>query len=263
MGDPIIDLQSWLRTPAGQSLLAWEQRHLDEAVVDLFGYHALQLGLPDLAALRANRMPHRWLADTQASPQVAIISDFTALPFAANSLDLVVLPHTLESGIDPHLCLREVERVLMPEGRVVICGLNPVSLWGWRLRVDQILERWNLGRPFFPPTTELIDDRRLRDWLRLLSFEVESTRFGLYRPAMNRETWFQRLAWMEHTGTRWWPIFGAVYLLVAVKRVHGMRLLKPRWQTVRQRSGSAVSAVGRQARFLGHGLHCIPTERPD
>ena len=58
----IIQLPQWLKTPAGEYLLAWEQRHLDQAVADLFGFHALQLGLPELDALRANRMPHRWLA---------------------------------------------------------------------------------------------------------------------------------------------------------------------------------------------------------
>src|SRR3979411_765253 len=58
----IIQLPQWLKSPAGQYLLAWEQRHLDHAVADLFGFHALQLGLPQLDALRANRMPHRWLA---------------------------------------------------------------------------------------------------------------------------------------------------------------------------------------------------------
>src|SRR4051812_39266743 len=58
----IIQLPQWLRSPAGRYLLAWEQRHLDHAVADLCGFHALQLGLPQLEALRANRMPHRWLA---------------------------------------------------------------------------------------------------------------------------------------------------------------------------------------------------------
>src|SRR5690349_11599404 len=58
----IIQLPQWLRSPVGQVLLEWEQRHLDSAVADLFGFHALQFGLPQLDALRANRMPHRWLA---------------------------------------------------------------------------------------------------------------------------------------------------------------------------------------------------------
>jgi ubiquinone/menaquinone biosynthesis C-methylase UbiE len=45
-------------------------------------------------------------------------SDLHHLPLAANSIDLVVMPHTLEFAPDPHQMLREVERVLVPEGQV-------------------------------------------------------------------------------------------------------------------------------------------------
>ena len=37
--------------------------------------------------------------------------------------------------------LREVERVLVPEGRVVIFGLNPMSLWGLRQRRAHLYRR--------------------------------------------------------------------------------------------------------------------------
>ena len=157
----IIDLSDWLKTPAGCYVLQWEQAHLDTAVADLFGFHALQLGLPELDALRNNRMPHRWVATERAAPAsgasvkpdtetdaagtaapartaIALHCDFDALPFDSNSLDLVVLPHALETARDPHLALREVERVLVPEGRVVVVGFNPASLWGLR----QGLGRW-------------------------------------------------------------------------------------------------------------------------
>ena len=236
----IIGLTDWLKTPAGRYVLQWEQAHLDTAVVDLFGFHALQLGLPELDALRANRMPHRWVAtDTvadveAASPDappraaVALHCDFDALPFDSSSLDLVVLPHALELARDPHLALREVERVLMPEGRVVVVGFNPASLWGMRQRLGHWLQ-W-LGsrgpRPLFLPSGgEFMRYRRLRDWLRLLSFEVEAGRFGCYRPPVAAEKWLTRFAWMERAGERWWPVFGAVYFVVAVKRVRGMRLI--------------------------------------
>ena len=134
----IISLTEWLETPPGRYLLAWEQAQLDRSVADVFGFHALQLGLPELDALRDNRMPHRWLATDQAPPaaeapvesppaaevpapedrrgysraQVVLHCDFDALPFDSQSLDLVVLPHALELARDPHLALREVERVL-------------------------------------------------------------------------------------------------------------------------------------------------------
>jgi SAM-dependent methyltransferase len=222
------ELAHWLTTPAGQYLLAWEQDQLDRVVADLFGFHALQIGMAELEALRGNRMPHRWLAsDSIAQPRaVALHCDTDALPFPERSLDLVVLPHTLELARDPHLTLAEVERVLMPEGRVVILGFNPASLWGLRQRVGRMRQRLGGRRPLFLPRPgEFIGYWRLRDWLRLLSFEVEGGRFGGYRPPLTSERWLSRYAWMDRVGDRWWPVLGAVYMLVAVKRVRGMRLV--------------------------------------
>jgi SAM-dependent methyltransferase len=235
----IISLAEWLQTPSGRYLLAWEQQHMDRAVVDLFGFHALQLGLPALDALRANRMPHRFMSgngtpappvDDQAPKPAAIAlhCDFDALPFDSQSLDLVVLPHSLELARDPHLALREVERVLRPEGRVVIVGFNPASLWGLRQRLGRMRRGLGFGRRrplFLPSAGEFIGYRRLRDWLRLLSFEVEAGRFGCYRPPVASDRWLSRFEWTEGAGDRWWPVFGAVYSLTAVKRVRGMRLV--------------------------------------
>ena len=233
--------------------MQWEQGHLDVVVADLFGFHALQLGLPEIDALRSNRMPHRWLAtdtapraqaadsapasapdalplETSAAPRTAIAlhCDFDALPFDSNSLDLVVLPHALELARDPHLALREVERVLVPEGRIVIVGFNPTSLWGLRQRLGRWRQRLNADPQrglLLPNAGEFIGYRRLRDWLRLLSFEVEAGRFGCYRPPVASGHWLSRFEWTERVGDRWWPVFGAVYFVVAVKRVRGMRLV--------------------------------------
>ena len=182
-------MHEWFETPPGRYLLAWERAEFDRALSDIFGYHALQLGLPELDTLAANRMPHKWLGLNQLPPEgtvckPALLTDFAALPFEANSLDLVVLPHSLELNVDPHATLREVERVLMPEGKVVICCLNPASLWGLRQRRAHLYRRLGLGRLFLPDAGDFIGYRRLRDWLRLLNFEVESGSFGCWRPAM-------------------------------------------------------------------------------
>lgn len=229
--------------------MAWEQARVDAAVADSFGFHALQLGLPGFDSLRANRMPHRWVVcDSLAIPdapsepgptdgggtdaavqrRVQLHAEFDALPFPAASLDLVVMPHALELARDPHLVLREVERVLVPDGRLLITGLNPTSLWGMRQRLGRVRRGIGIapGRDLYLPRSGgFIGYWRLRDWLRLLSFEIDAGRFGGYRPPCRSERWLQRFAWMDAVGDRWWPVLGAVYFIAAVKRVRGMRLV--------------------------------------
>jgi SAM-dependent methyltransferase len=212
-------LEAWLDSPSGRYLLDWEQRQMDAAVADLFGFHALQLGWPCLQGLRANRMPQRWLAletPQHAAADAALVTDFDALPFESNSLDLLLLPHTLEFTRDPHHRLREAHRVLRAEGRLLVLGLNPASLWGLRQR---------LTPGFLPAQGEFLGYWRLRDWLQLLGFEVAEARFGCWRPPLQRQAWLSRWGFMDRWGPTWWPVFGAAYFFHAIKRVHGMRLV--------------------------------------
>ncbi|UDF34843.1 UNVERIFIED_ORG: class I SAM-dependent methyltransferase [Shinella sp. XGS7] len=248
----IVELAAWLQTPPGRYLLAWEQARLDAAVADLFGFHALQLGLPELQGLRANRMPQRWLALEQAQqplpeggPAAALFCEFEALPFEAASLDLVILPHTLEFAHDPHHCLREVERVLRPEGRVVILGINPASVWGLRQNLGRLVSRLPGAGPqlYLPRAGDFLGYWRLRDWLRLLSFEVEGAQFGAYAPPLRSEQWLSRWRWMEGLGQRWWPVLGASYCVVATKRVHGMRLVNLARRQARAKQTRAAVAL--------------------
>lgn len=232
----ILSLSEFLRSPAGQYVLDWEQLQLDTAVVDIFGYHALQLGLPDVDALRENRMPLRFCAANRAPdsaaaasgtghPKITVINRYEELPFATHSIDLVVMPHILEFTEDPHQVLREVERVLVPEGHVVITGFNPASLWG----VRQYLTRLGAS-PYLPREGRFLSLPRIKDWLKLLSFDVERGRFGCYAPSVRQEQWLARWQFMESAGDRWWPVLGAIYLLTAVKRVRGMRLIGAVWK---------------------------------
>jgi SAM-dependent methyltransferase len=255
MTDNLQSLTDWFETPPGHYLLGWEQDRFDLAVADVFGFNAVQLGLPQLATLRANRMPHRWLAlheeSADANVGAAFITDAAALPFPEASLDLVVLPHTLEFSADPHHVLREVERVLVPEGRVVISGFNPASLWGLRQGRARLMERMGVhafgaSRLYLPESGAFIGPWRLRDWLRLLGMEIETQHYGCYRPAVRSDQWLQRHAWMDRAGARWWPILGAVHFIVAVKRVRGMRVLGPAWKPRRARAAAPVSIANRR-----------------
>lgn len=249
MGDssPILQLSEFLRSPAGSYVLDWEQEQLNAAVADIFGYHALQLGLPELDTLQENRMPLRFCAATRSYAQpveqggharVAIISRYEELPFATHSIDLVVMPHILEFAADPHQVLREVERVLVPEGRVIITGFNPASLWGMRQSVTRIG-----ASPFLPREGRFLSLPRIKDWLKLLSFDVERGRFGCYLPPLRQAKWLARWRFMEHAGDRWWPVLGAVYLMTAVKRVRGMRLIGTVWKRKEEASRRLAPAA--------------------
>jgi SAM-dependent methyltransferase len=228
-----------------ERVLAWEQSQADALLSDVFGYHALQVGWDALQGLRSNRMPHRWMAQAEfernalaahsqeSSQHLHLHFDSRAWPWPADSLDLVVLPHVLERSADPHACLREVERVLIPEGQLLITGLNPLSFWGWQYEHAHPQQQDN--------SAQLIGYRRLRDWLRLLGFEVQVSRFAGWTPALRSERWMRRLDGLDDLGQRWWPIFGGVYLILATKRVPGGRLLDGRrWRTVRSPAAAAV-----------------------
>jgi len=107
-----ISATEWLASAPGRYLFTHEQAYFDDAVADIFGYHALQLGLEQVDLLRASRIPLRVCAGPQGA--VGLRADFRDLPVESNSVDLMVLPHTLEFTEHPHQVMREVARVLRP-----------------------------------------------------------------------------------------------------------------------------------------------------
>ncbi|TEA79028.1 class I SAM-dependent methyltransferase [Allopusillimonas ginsengisoli] len=240
----ILDLAEWLETPPGRYVRGWEQKQVDTIVSNVFGYHAIQVGLPHWDLLQANRIPYKGRTHIEY-PQAAelgatMVIEPESLPFESQSIDLLVLPHVLECSSDPHQVLREAERVLMPEGRVVITGFNPWSLWGLSDRTPGL-------DPLLPVPAHLqVSLPRIKDWFKLLSFELDRGRFGCYRPACNDQVWLDRWAFMDKAGDRWWPVCGAVYVVSAIKRVAGMRLVGPNWKKAKKRMRRQAVVTGRQ-----------------
>ena len=238
--DSSLVIPAWLRTPLGETLIAWEQARLDAMLADIFGYNALQVGFAGVNLLRASRMPLHVCAaraahDGKADASALVACDEEALPFASASLDLVVLAHQHEFSATPHQLLREAERVLVAEGSVVVCGFNPYSLWGFR-RCPQGKWPWN-GR--------YLSAARVRDWLTVLGFEVQSSQFGCYMPPVESSEWLRRWKWLDQVGRRCWPVCGAVWILHGIKRVRGARLIQPNWREKKARARN-LSAVARK-----------------
>ena len=209
-------------------MLAWEQECFDQIVADIFGFHAIQIGLPQINTLVENRMPlQAILLNSNDSREYAarfnwhlIEGNTSELPFANESLDLVVLPHVLEFAADPHQILREIDRVLRPEGRLIISGFNPASLWGARQYLSRLI-----GNPYLPRDGQFISLIRIKDWLKLLNFSLDRGHFGCYKLPLQGQSSMGRMAFLESMGNRWWPIFGAVFLVSAIKRQRGIRLI--------------------------------------
>ncbi len=221
----------WLGTPLGAYVLERERRYVDNAVADVFGFNALQLGLPEHDFLRASRIPFK--CRIAPGDPATLRAEFRDLPIATGSIDLLLLLHALEFSEHPHQILREVARVLMPEGHAVIACFNPWSLWG----VRRMFAR---PRQAYPWNGRFINLPRLKDWLALLELEIVAGHMGCYLPPCSQDKWLQRLRFMEAAGDRWWPIAGGVYFLHVVKHVRGMRLIVPMWRDQTQRNLAAV-----------------------
>jgi SAM-dependent methyltransferase len=241
-----LELGQWLQTPPGQYVQAWEQRQADAMVANIFGYHAVQVGLPHWDLLHANRIPckTRTCAAYGSPPEAdtGVVADPENLPFESQSIDLLVLPHVLDCSANSHQILREAERVLVPEGHLLVSGFNPWSLWGVSDRIPGL-------DPILPiPTDYQVSLARLKDWFKLLSFEMDRGRFGCYVPPCTTDAWLRRWAFMESAGDRWWAVCGAVYMVTAVKRVAGMRLVEPAWKKQKSRRAARRAVVaGRHA----------------
>jgi len=221
-------LCQWFTRQPGQSLLAVEALSLRSVLPALYGRIAVQLGCAGpLDLLEACNAYVRAVVDLPelAGPSAVgrVGGQPEQLPFDAGSVDLMLLPHTLEFADDPHQVLREVNRVLTPEGHVVILGFNPFSLWGlWRL-----FHRRNAEAPW---SGHFLHLARLKDWLKLLDFELTQGEMLYYRPPLANVRNMERLRFLDKAGNRWWPLTGAVYLTVARKRVVGMTPLRPEWR---------------------------------
>ncbi|CAK0755316.1 Methyltransf_11 domain-containing protein [Gammaproteobacteria bacterium] len=222
-------LRQWYRQVPGRWVSRAERDQLDAFLPSLKGKRIAQIGCLSASSLLASsQIPHRIILDPavhalDVGPDIHAHAD--ALPFDAETINVLVLPHTLEFASDPHGVLREVNRVLSPEGYVVIIGFNPWGLWGlWRLF------RKHGGE--VPWCGYFFGVSQIHAWLRSLDFQIARSHYFFFLPPSRHETLMRILSFLHVPGSQWFPISG-LYLVVAQKRIAGLTPIRLRWEEIR------------------------------
>ena len=187
-----------------------------------FGLHCVQVGAwggPE-TFLPLARTRRGALVAPAHGPGVALVSSAEELALQADSVDVMLLPHTLEFARDPHEVLREAVRVLAGEGELLVLGFEPLGAWSLR---------GAFTRGGFPPgIRRRIGAQRLSDWLKLIGFEVGVAERYLYAPPLAGLGQSRAMSFLERAGRRAWPRFSGAYLLRARKRVYSMTPMRLR-----------------------------------
>jgi SAM-dependent methyltransferase len=214
------DLEAWLAGPLGSLLLEHERAVVAARLECAFGLHCLQVGAwgPPDAFLSAARTRRAALVADRPAAGAALVSEAAALALQSDSVDVMLLPHTLEFAREPHEVLREAARVLAGEGELIVLGFEPLGAWTLRGAFTRD------GLP--PGIRRRIGAQRLSDWLKLIGFEVGVAERYLYAPPFAGLS--RTRSFLERAGRRAWPRFSGAYLLRARKRVYSMTPLRLR-----------------------------------
>ena len=242
----LLQLNRWFKTE-GETVLKEERHLIDAAIERLFGYFMVQLEtINHQSLMSASRVGHRVLLSSESAlihapreeNEYLVLADLDFIPIAKDSVDLFLLPHTLELAEDPLLLLRQIDAMLIAEGHLVITGFNPRGAFVfWK--------RW-FGRSKIFAEANLESATTLTHWLRVLGYEITALKYtpAVFHPkADERATplWQRRLQSLMHRLG-----FGNVYCLMARKHQDAPTLVGMKWHTPRWRSlGARTPASNR------------------
>lgn len=223
--DISTQLESWYQTEAGQYLLKTETELVNRQIDRVFGHYLVQIGISSQYPLYQNStINHKFsIGMTKGSE---LIAEFSELPFDSDSLDLIILHHSLEFYSKPHQLLREVQRCIAPQGRVIIVAFNPLSLLG--------LYAQTVGRlPASIWKQKSISRKRMGDWLALLGFDIRDVSYGFSLPPLQHEYVRNKMSAFDQYATKKNFPLGGVFVITASKQVSTLTPIRPRWNRVR------------------------------
>jgi len=218
------EMQEWYQQSTGQYLLELEKKVLDSILPTCFGYYLLQIGgSVNVEITKASPIHEKIFLHPKAEGNCNIVGNAENLPFADNSIDVIILNHVLEFSAEPHSVLREIERVLRPEGYLIQFSFSP---WGW-YGLRRLFSFFNRKAPW---SGHYFSAYRLIDWLNLLGVTLLSKHRLCAVPPINHLSMQHFLAPLDRffTGYSWVPMAG-VYLLLAKKQVSTLTAIKPNW----------------------------------
>lgn len=212
-----LELESWYRQGQGQYVLEQTRAVLASRLETGFGYHILQLGpVRGHGLLDASLINHRVYASDRPAEGIGLVCEADEIPLESDSVDVVVAHHCIEFSANPHQVLRELQRILTPQGQLFLVGFNPLSLRGLAVAARRIHRRspWRNYQP--------VTEGRLMDWLRLVGCAPESRQFLYALPPRGKG----RLRDLLQRGDRWlcrhnFPV-GGLYVVHAIKQVAGV-----------------------------------------
>lgn len=220
--------KNWYESLAGKQALSELDALCAEYMSEIFGYYALEMGA---LSGHTHFSEHSRVAFSTTLGVDPLVNDVIAspeqLPIETDNIDLVLASHVLESSNDPHQVLREIDRILVPEGQLILIGFNPWSL----MRSGRQLRKKG----------DLPVMSRVRDWFALLGFEMLDVQYLGFRPGLQNEKLYQRLSWMESLGKVAWPVFSNLYVIHAKKQVIARRPYKKVWKAPVLLSGGKVA----------------------
>ncbi len=215
----------WLTQLLGMRVLEAEKKLLTHLLAERYGKHALLIGVPrQQLLLESSIIFNRVIISPfvhKPKPAHCIEGDFYQLPITPGSIDLVILPHTLELIDNPHQLLSEACRIVKPEGDIIIIGFNPVSLWG--------LKKYLMKNKQMPWAGNFIRATKIMNWLRLADFELVKQDRLLFRPPIAEQKMYQRLEFLEWIGAKC-LVPGGAYALTAKAKVIPLTPIKLHWK---------------------------------